>query len=196
MALAAVTTVIALAGCEGGSGRVDQSPPSEEALRALCEGAFATAQAEFASTVELDTVENALGLDPPADAVTCEGDAWLLDVDEQQVRMEMGIAFAPVDDPGSPADDYCDTEGVRIKVPNTGFEAREFDGKPYCFAWNAQDFNQGASSSYVDRSTLVYLVWRVGSGPEVHDASSELGSLFRMANDAVLTGVYDGFGDV
>jgi hypothetical protein len=111
-----------------------------------------------------------------------------------QTRFEMGVVFVPLDNPGDPASDYCDTEGVEIQMPFTDFEARDFGDHPYCFS-KKENGSQSAAASYVDRSTLVYVSWQIRSESPVFDPDTELGALFYDANDAVLAEIYQRFSD-
>jgi hypothetical protein len=191
--LVAAALVVA-AGCGSGTEhpRVGQAAPSDQELRQLCDESYDTASARFAAAGEVAATENSLNLTGGEGAVECQGDAWTVGT---ATRVEMALIFKAVADPGDPADDYCETGGVTVNLPNSGFEEREFDGNPYCFSWYSDDRAHGASASYVDRSTEVFLVWNIESDGDPFDTATEIGSSFSAANDAVLAGIYEVFGE-
>jgi hypothetical protein len=165
-------------------------------LAQLCDESYETAYAQLAVAGQVTRVENSLGLSGAAGSVECEGDAWMIEVDgRQDARVEMAMIFNAVADPGEPEEDYCDTEGVNVQLPMTGFEEREFDGNPYCFSWYSGDPAQSASVSYVDRSTEIYLTWHITLDGDAFDTGTHLGSVLSAANDAVLAGLYERFSE-
>jgi hypothetical protein len=186
--------LIVAAGCGTGtaSSRVGQAAPSDQVLRQLCDESYEAAYAQFAAAGEVSRTESTLGLTGGADSVACAGDAWTF---QTAAAVEMALIFNPVADPADPRDDYCDTDGVNVNLPVTGFEEREFDGNPYCFSWYSDDRAHGASASYVDRSTEVFLVWSIDSDGDPFDTGTEIGSPFSVANEAVLAGIHEAFGE-
>ncbi|HEY8473408.1 MAG TPA: hypothetical protein VIL37_12345 [Natronosporangium sp.] len=194
--LAAVALVIA-AGCGSGApARVDQRMPAGEVLQRLCDELFEVADEEFVAASQASRIEQSLGATGPANSVSCEGDGWDIESDgEQHSRVELAVIFKPVRDPAAPESDYCDTEGVTVSVPVTGYEEREFDGNPYCFSWYSGDRSHVAAASYIDRSTEIYLTWRIATDTDPFDTDTELGALFAAAQEAVLTRVYETFGE-
>lgn len=195
LGLMAAVALVMVAGCGTGSARFGRSAPAESVLRQLCEAAYETAGARLADAGPVTKTQNSMGLTGGAGSVTCDGDAWLLDGDEGSgVKVEMALIFKTVADPSSPETDYCDTDGVTVQVPSSGFEARKFGKHPYCFSWYRGDPAQSASSSYVDRSTEVYLMWNVDSTADVF-AGDQPDEPLSSANDAVLAGIYAGFGE-
>lgn len=194
--LAAVALVIA--GCGSGPpARVVQERPAGEVLRRLCDELFVVADREFAVVSEVTRVEQSLSITGPVDAVSCAGEGWNVVSDGERLSwVELALIFKPVRDPGSPKPDYCDTKGVEVTVPLTGFEEREFGGTPYCYSWWIGDAAYGVAASYVDRSTEIYVTWSIGSSVDPFDTGTELGALFAAAHEAVLTRIYDTFGRV
>lgn len=193
-ALIAATVLVAVAGC-GGDPRVNQDAPADDALRRLCEQVHHTARDRFAAAGHAEEAPNlldAVGSDKAS--VTCDRGAWTFDVDGRDATVEMDMVFNPVADPDDPEDDYCDTAGVKVHLPSDGFEERDFAGHPYCFSWDRSGSAQSAASSYVDRSTEVYLMWNVDYHGDAFAPGSSMSSLLSAANDAVLAAVYEGFG--
>jgi hypothetical protein len=184
-----------VAGCGSEETRASRAAPAEQVLAQLCDESVETARAQLAVAGQVARIDNSLGLSGAADSVECEGDAWTIEVDGQQARVETAMIFNAVADPGEPEADYCDTEGVNVQLPVTGFEEREFDGNPYCFSWYSGDPAQSASISYVDMSTEIYLTWHITFDGDAFDTDTPLGSLLAAANDAVLAGIYERFSE-
>lgn len=193
-ALIAAAALVAVAGC-GGDPRVDQDAPADDALRRLCEQVHNTARDRFATAGHAEEVPSRVdAVSRDKASVTCDGGAWTFDVDGRDATVEMDMIFNPVADPDDPEDDYCDTEGVKVTLPSDGVEERDFDGHPYCFSWGRSGSAHSAASSYVDRSTEVYLMWNVDYHGDAFAPDTSMSALLSAANDAVLAAVYEGFG--